>query len=311
MGPIHVDPYLRAATLSTQAASWHHITQNYTDELINYGMNVFPISRPSSDVADKLEAGHCTSTFQLSFLVCNLGNLARPMQFGDKKISKKTYTGPCMLAKFFFHNWAHIRVILEAEALQECPILRAEAQEHFINGLHGEYNTHQAIYVTGPRDPTTGTKLRILKEGTNKSCPWTAFEVQFANEHRFDGQIDFSQAELGKKSQERKKVKQLYEDMVSRMRAGEAEDDIQDQIDEQFDALYPTSRGSTMKPNEGCAKRCGKSSWKIIALHTHNSASYGAVAKEAVEMYKFAFENQVELHMLVPIACYDVHLILK
>ena len=82
--PILVDPYLRAATLSTQATSWEHITEKYTDELINYGMNVFPISRPSSDVTDKMEAGHCTSTFQLSFLVCNLGNLARPMQFGDK-----------------------------------------------------------------------------------------------------------------------------------------------------------------------------------------------------------------------------------
>merc|ERR1712026_639153 len=109
-------PNLRAATLSTQPTSWEHISGKYTDELIYYGMNVFPISRPSEDVTNKMEAGHCTSTFQLSFLVCNLGNLARPMQFGDKKISKKTYTGPSMLAKFFFHNWAHTRIILEAEA---------------------------------------------------------------------------------------------------------------------------------------------------------------------------------------------------
>ena len=61
-----------------------------------------------------------------------------------------------MLAKFFFHNWAHIRVIIEADGLRDFPILRQEAYQHYINGLHGQLNTHQAIYVTGPRDQETG-----------------------------------------------------------------------------------------------------------------------------------------------------------
>ena len=58
---------------------------------------------------------------------------------------------------------------------------------------------------------------------------------------------------------------------------------------------FTTSRGSATRPNEGHAKRCGKSSWKVIALHTHNKASYGAVAQEALEMYKYAFQNQVDI----------------
>ena len=106
-----------------------------------------------------------------------------------------------MLAEFFLDNWAHFRIILEAGGLLDCPILQHELYERYIMGVHGKVNTHQAIYVTGPRDDTTGTKLRILKESSNKSCPWTAFEVQFAKEYSFDNQIDFADSQLGKKEQ--------------------------------------------------------------------------------------------------------------
>ena len=72
-----------------------------------------------------------------------------------------------MLCKFFLHNWAHIRVILEADGLKSCDAIRQEVAAHFINGIHGTKNTHQAIYVTGPRGET-GTQLRILHESDNK-----------------------------------------------------------------------------------------------------------------------------------------------
>ena len=57
----------------------------------------------------------------------------------------------------------------------------------------------------------------------------------------------------------------------------------------------PTSRGSRVEPNTGYVKRCGKNSWKIIALHACNNASYGAVADEALIMYKYAFANQFDV----------------
>ena len=36
-------------------------------------------------------------------------------------------------------------------------------------------------------------------------------------------------------------------------------------------------------------------SWKVIALHTHNDASFGPVAEEALRLYKYAFENQFDI----------------
>ena len=105
------------------------------DQLINYGQHAFPVSRPPDDIIQKLEKGHCQSTYQLSLLVCNLGNLCRPMQFGDKKA--KRYVGPSMVCKFLMHNWAHIRVVLEADKILECPEIKNEMYAHYITGIHG------------------------------------------------------------------------------------------------------------------------------------------------------------------------------
>ena len=142
--PILLDPYLRAAFLSTQAASWDHFTHGYVDQLINYGVHQFPVSRPSEDIIRAHSKGYCQSSFQLSFLACNLGNLARPMKFGDKKA--KHFTGPSMLCRFFLHNGAHIRVILEADKLLECPVLRKEVHDHYLTGIHGE-KTHTPSHL--------------------------------------------------------------------------------------------------------------------------------------------------------------------
>ena len=83
--PILLDPFLRAASLSTHISNWEHITKGFVDQLLTYGMHNFPISRPDEDVVRQLQKGHCQSTFQLSLLVCNLGNLCRPMQFAGKR----------------------------------------------------------------------------------------------------------------------------------------------------------------------------------------------------------------------------------
>ena len=52
-----------------------------------------------------------------------MGNLSRPMRFGDKRINQDYYQGPSMLAHFFLHNWAHIKIILEADGLMDVQIL--------------------------------------------------------------------------------------------------------------------------------------------------------------------------------------------
>ena len=94
------------------------------------------------------------------------------------------------------HNWAHFRVILEAKNLINCEAIRNEIAVHCIYGVHGVINPQIAIYVTGPQGPT-GTKIRVLRESSNKSCPWTAFEVHFAKESRFADQQDFADSKVG------------------------------------------------------------------------------------------------------------------
>ena len=84
--PILEDPYCRRAYHSRQTASWESVTQGGLDQLIQYGMNPFPISRPPEDIIHKIQDGHCQSSLQLSILVANLGNLARPMKFGGKEV---------------------------------------------------------------------------------------------------------------------------------------------------------------------------------------------------------------------------------
>ena len=97
--PCLADPYLRAAYLSSQTSSWEHFTSGYLDQLIAYSEHQFPVSRDTEDVIRALSQGYCQSTFQLSLLACNLGNLARPMNFGDKRA--RYFKGPSMLVRFF------------------------------------------------------------------------------------------------------------------------------------------------------------------------------------------------------------------
>ena len=63
-----------------------------------------------------------------------------------------------MLCKFFMHNWAHIRVILEAKGLLECPVLRKEMAAHYIHGIHG-----QKTYIK----PSTS---QVREERQEQSC---------------------------------------------------------------------------------------------------------------------------------------------
>ena len=182
------------------------------DQLIQYGTNPFPISRPPEDIIHKTQDGHCQSSLQLSILVANLGNLARPMKFGGKEVhvcnsekllkNAKFYSsGPNMVTKFFMHNWAHVRVILEAKGLINSEAIRNEIASHCIYGVHGRINSEIAIYVAGPQGPT-GTEIRVLYESNNKSCPWSAFEVRFAKESCFEDQQDFAKSKLGQKRKE-------------------------------------------------------------------------------------------------------------
>ena len=160
-------------------------------------------------------------------------------------------------------------------------------------GIHGAKNTHQAVYVPGPVGET-GTEVQVRHESVNQNMPWTAFQIQFAKECSFAEAQDFADSLVGKKSQE-KKAEQLQKAAASRKRAGARPREADKRLKEELQSSsFPTSRGSFMKPDTGRAKRCGKSSWKLIAVHTHNNASYGGVAAEALEMYKFAFENQVD-----------------
>ena len=70
------------------------------------------------------------------------------MQFGDKKA--KRYVGPSMLCRFFMHNWAHIRVILEADKILTFTQLQQEMHYHFISGIHGK-KTHTKIWPIANR----------------------------------------------------------------------------------------------------------------------------------------------------------------
>ena len=199
-----------------------------------------------------------------------------------KNKKAKFYSGSSMLCKFFFHNWAHVRIILEASGLNSCDAIKEEAAANFIHGLHGTKNPHQAIYVPGPTGPT-GIRLRILFESDNKVCPWTCFEVEFPEESCFEAQQDFANSNPGQRRRD-KKARLAQEKSDSRKRANPSDD---------YD--LPTSRGFNTAPNTGRVKRCGRSSWTIIALHTHNDAAYGTVAKEALRMYKYAFATQVDI----------------
>ena len=80
------DPYLRAVSLSTHVHNWDFITKGHLDQVLAYGMHNFPISRAPAEVIQKLKEGFCQSSMQLSILVCNLGNLCRPMDFAGKKV---------------------------------------------------------------------------------------------------------------------------------------------------------------------------------------------------------------------------------
>ena len=135
------------------------------------------------------------------------------MKFGGKEVhvcnseklqkNAKFYSsGPNMLVKFFMHNWAHVRVILEATNLRNCEAIRNEIASNFIYGVHGAINHQIAIYVAGPQGPT-GTEIRVLYESNNKSCPWSAFEVRFAKESCFEDQQDFAKSKLGQKRKEK------------------------------------------------------------------------------------------------------------
>ena len=159
-----------------------------------------------------------------------------------------------MLVKFFMHNWAHVRVILEATNLRNNESIRNEIAAHFIYGVHGTVNHQIAIYVAGPQGPT-GTKIVVLREGGNPACPWSAFEVSFGKESRFANQQDFETSTLGQKSRDRATRKQKGKGKgasASRKRAGVPAADL------------PTSRGSRVEPNTGYVRRCGKNSWKLL-----------------------------------------------
>ena len=99
--PILEDPYCRRAYHSRQTASWESVTQGELDQLNQYGMNPFPISRPPEDIIRKIQDGHCQSSLQLSIIVANLGNLARPMKFGGKEVhvcnSEKKLKNACSI----------------------------------------------------------------------------------------------------------------------------------------------------------------------------------------------------------------------
>ena len=139
--------------------------------------------------------------------------------------------------------------------------------------------------------------MKLLHESDNKACPWTAFEVQFAKEYHFEDHQDFADSQVGQKSKEKKAWK-LKKDAASRKRAGACDAEVDKKLEEDLQALtFPTSRGPLMESSSGCVKRCGKSSWKVIALHTHNNASFGGVAEEALKMYQYAFENQIDIYL--------------
>ena len=88
--PILSDPYLRAIAVSKLVTNWDFLNKGHMDEVLMFGMNQFPISRPPEEVTEALKNGYCQSSKQLSLLVVNMGNLCRPMQFADKRCMSPT-----------------------------------------------------------------------------------------------------------------------------------------------------------------------------------------------------------------------------
>ena len=108
--------------------------------------------------------------------------------------------------------------------------------------------------------------MQVLHESDNRDMPWTAFQIQFAKECSFENAQDFADSQVGQKSKE-KKAEQLQRAAASRKRAGARASEVNKKLKEELQSLkFPTSRGSIMKPDTGCARRCGKSSWKVIAF---------------------------------------------
>ena len=86
----------RASDLADQGLHYRQTIQSgLTAERMEKAKSVFPSSETAERLQEGREFGLNTSSFQLSVLVANFGNLARPSKINDKRIDIK---GPSVLA---------------------------------------------------------------------------------------------------------------------------------------------------------------------------------------------------------------------
>ena len=73
----------------------------------------------SSETSERLETartrGLNATSFQLSVLVANFGNLSRPLKVKNKRLDIE---GPSVLARLLVENYSHVRCLMESETLQ-------------------------------------------------------------------------------------------------------------------------------------------------------------------------------------------------
>jgi hypothetical protein len=235
--------------------------------------SIFPTSESWNRLIEQVREGYNATSFQMSVLVANFGNLARPSRIGGKRIDTEA---PSVLARFLFENYAHVRCILESEALLE-PQFHTVLATQGLHGVHGTVNPQMSVYVRGNET----TSIKILHEDSSASMPWSIFEVTFGVECKPKSSTEFVDTQIGQFAvirEEKKRRFVLPADRdpdyvpVSRERA-------------------KTSTGQVM------VTRCGKETFKFCLCHTLNSASWHAVYGPAFAMYTYCFNNQVDFIM--------------
>ena len=105
--------------------------------------SLFPSSESWDRLIEQVREGYNVTSFQMSVLVANFGNLNRPSRIGGKRIDIEA---PSVLARFLFENYAHVRCILESETLLE-PRFHTVLATQGLHGVHGTVNPQMSVYV--------------------------------------------------------------------------------------------------------------------------------------------------------------------
>ena len=144
------------------------IATGLTSELMKKAARTFLSSETSERLQERRRQNLNSSSYKLSVLAANFGNLSRPSRINKKAI---TIDAPSVLAQFLTKNFAHVRCIMESEELLKNKVLYDLMEEQGLIGCHGTLNTHLSCYALGNHT----TSVKVLHEEDEKPMPWSVF----------------------------------------------------------------------------------------------------------------------------------------